>query len=150
MQKVIRKNVVVVIELDGANSEYDKTIDLSFTPDVMNVKYSHFYDVNYSSKLPISAWTPVQVDMTSVAQNWPIPTYSNQSNTINLCKFNLVSDYIFPFSDTADIQQVNTTWDIHGPVSGNYVFSVHDADGSLVSTEDGTLTIHLEFLKYVN
>lgn len=66
-----------------------------------------------------------------------------------LIKSSIVHDYICVCSDSENTQIINTTFDLNDPVQGIQDFTIHDINGALLATEEGSIFIHLEFIKNI-
>lgn len=64
-----------------------------------------------------------------------------------LIKCSIVNDYIGACCDNGQTQQINTIFDIKRPIQGLHDFTFHDINGDLLTTQQGKLYIHLEFIK---
>lgn len=119
MKKVLRYNTILKMEMDAKTDTFDVTLNVPFDPDLMNIKYSSYF--NDGAGVPV------------------LYLYTN-----------LVNQYISTLIDSRALLTMNTTFTIEKSVQGLYTFSIHDAGGGLVSSEDGIISVHLEFLKYIN
>lgn len=120
-KKVInRKNIVLSNQL-STDKVWTTNISMSFQPDTMIVKL---------------------VTCSGMAD----PT--SKKDLIRLVKCDNINEYICSFYD-GSVSSPGLVFDVRNTtVNTDWTFRSHDYDGTLDSTSDATIAIHLEFLQH--
>lgn len=133
MNYTINKNVFIGHKYNDNpdNSEFTKTINVSFFPDELIVRSiiatdDFFSDGNGANEQELDFGDPFVIK-------------TNLIDDQELCSFN---KYAY------GIQHLNVRHKINKPINGTYTFTLYDHDNVRGTISNSRVVIHLEFIKY--